>query len=329
MQRLVVVFAIRMCICWVAAFAAPTTAGAAEDLEVSGFARVSVGRLEDQEALVFSFEQVRLCATQRAREDLQVKIQADFLKSGTDKDGDTPAIIKDAVVTYRPRPALALAVGKFKTPLGMEFAVSPVDLDLAKRGLGQTLLFERNVGAMLHSQKIGKHGLGYALGVFNCGPQNANAIGDPGQGQDYTLAARASADPGPQLHLEAYAGSALTSVSGQSRVDLFGGGVKVQVLTGVWLKGEIMSRDDEGNAAADGTDFYVQGSWRNQSHFEPVAKYEIRDVRDPDSDQSDMTLGLNLFLDPARPRAARLQINVVLSDRDGEDALRTVFQGAF
>jgi hypothetical protein len=329
MQKSVIRFALGAFGLGIAAFGAPTGGAAAGDVDVSGFARVSMNRLEDQKAFVFSFEQVRLTAMDRPREDLEVKIQVDFLKAGTDKDGQTPAIIRDAVVTFRPRPTLAVAVGKFKTPLGMEFAMSPVDLDIVKRGLGQTLVFERNTGIMLQGRGLGKHGLGFALGAFNQGPQNANGIGDPEEGQDYTVAARASADPAPRLHLEAYAGSALTSVSGQSRVDLFGGGVKMQVLAGVWVKGEVMSRDDEGNAAVDGTDFYVQGSWRNSSRFEPVVKYERRDVKDPDADQSDVTLGLNFHLDPKRPRTARLQINAVLSDRDGDDALRAVFQGAF
>ena len=300
-------------------------------VKLGGFTQATMIKSEDNKAFSFGFDRVRLLAKGGLNKFVDYKLQIDFMKTATDvdKDGDTPGIVKDAVLIYKPVKKMRVSVGKFKTPVGFEFNASGTKLDFVKRGLGQALVFERNVGAMVHGKNFGKAKLGFKAGVFNAGPNKANSIGDPAEGQDYSFAGSLSLNPQKTLYAEVFFGTALTSVDGQSNVNIFGAAAKVKLIDKLQLKCEFMSRSDDQNTAADGSDFYIQGGYLITPNFEPVIKYEKLDVENNSNDQANATFGLNIFLNPEKHGQSKIQINYVSSDLDGKDAVQVMFQGAF
>jgi phosphate-selective porin OprO and OprP len=67
---------------------------------------------------------------------------------------------------------MAVRVGKFKNPIGLEMLQAPQHLAFMERSLVRNLLPNRDIGAMLSGQLL-RGGLEYQLGVFNGAP-NAN-----------------------------------------------------------------------------------------------------------------------------------------------------------
>ena len=311
------------------AFSAP--GAETPSIRIGGFAQITAIKGESSDALVFGYDRVRLQARGRINAVTDYHLQLDFSRTSVDvdKDGDSDGIIKDVVITYRPGAALRASVGKFKTPIGMEFNTAGKNLDFVKRGLGQALVFERNAGAMLSAKGLGAAKLGFACGVFNAGPNKANDVGDPTLGSDYTLAARVDLRPDPRFYAQAYAGAALTSVAGQGDVQILGAAARVKPVDGLALKAEFMSRDDPNNDAADGSDYYLQAGYLVHPHFEPVIKYEELDVTDDSRDQANTTLGLNCYLSPKPHRESKIMLNYIFSDLDGGDALQVLFQVAY
>ncbi|MDM7925370.1 MAG: porin [bacterium] len=298
--------------------------------KVSGYVQTTMIRSESNEAFVFGFERVRLQAAGSFRPEVGYKVLVDFVETDPlDNDGDTPAIIKVAEVVYTPVPKLNVSVGKFKTPIGMEWNTGAPDLDFVKRGLGQALIFHFDTGIMAHGTGIGGPGFGYAAGVFNAGPNKANEVGDPASGQDYTVAGRLSLDPSSALHGEAFFGSAVTHVAGQENVNVVGAGARWIPVRPLCLKAEALSREDGQNPASDGTDLYVQAAFRPHPRWESLVKFETLDVAGSDRDQTNVTVGLNWCMNPESRRQARILVNGVFSDLKGNDAVQVLYQVAF
>ncbi len=299
-------------------------------VKISGFTQATSILGEDNGAFKFGFDRVRIVAKGGLNQYVDYKLQVDFMKAtaGIDKDGDTPAIIKDAEITFRAGKKLRFSVGKFKTPIGMEFNNSGKKLDFVKRGFGhQTFVFERNAGAMIHAKGLGEAGFGFAFGVFNAGPKNATNVGNAKDG-DYTLVGRVSLDPSKAFHVEGYWGSATTSIDTQKAVTVFGLGAIAKVQKFVF-KGEFMKRNDAQNAKADGTTFYVQGGLRISPRVQPVIKYEKLDVTNDKRDRTDITLGVNFFLNPKNVHQSKIMLNYIISDAKGKDALQVMYQASF
>lgn len=305
--------------------------------------QVSSTRAEDSSAFRFGFDRIFVSVRSTVNDYASYKVMVDFNKQFnkwkdgpaniTDfvdpKDGETATFLKDAVITFK-LPDYArwsLSVGKFKTPAGMEFAAPAPKLDFVKRGLGQGLVFDRNPGLMVQGTGLGSVGVGVAAGLFNAGPNKANGIGDPNEG-DYTLVGRLSADPNKRLHAQAYWARAMTSVAGQSPVQLVGLGTQFGVAPSIKLKGELMLRDDPNNPAADGSNAYVQATYQIKPRLQAGLKWDAFDVTNDAQDRTDLTVGLSLFADAEKPQAAKIQINYVASDAKGKDAILLLFQAA-
>ncbi len=254
----------------------------------------------------------------------------DFVKQATDvdKDGDTPAIIKDALMIIKPFKNLRLSFGKFKTPIGMEFGTPGYKLDVVKRGLGQKLVFERNAGAMAQFKNIGESKLGVAAGIFNAGPNAANDVGDPKKGNDYSFVGRVNISPVKNFYAEAFGGLANSSIDSIKSVSILGAAAKFKY-DALQLKAEYMLRKDDNNSKADGSDFYIQAGFLIDPHFEPVVKYEKLDVRKNSADQSNLTFGLNYFINPEKRHQSKIQLNYVSSDVGSKSAVQVMFQVAF
>ncbi|HQU73356.1 MAG TPA: porin [Calditrichia bacterium] len=304
---------------------------AGPSIKFGGYTQMTMIKSETNKALVFGFERVRLGARGTLNDRMDYRLLVDFKNTDKDldNDGDTPGIIKFAYLDLKPNDQLRLRVGKFKTPLGMEWNTPGSQLDIVKRGLAQSLIFHFDAGAMLYADKLGSQKFGFAAGAFNAGPNKANDVGDPAAGQDYTLAARVSLDPDKRVHLEAFGGSALTSVDSQETVVVLGAGARFKVRDKLQLKAEYVNRDDAQNGGSDGTAYYGQAGYRVHPMLEPLLKYENLDVSDNNKDQANFTFGLNIFLNPAKQNESKIQFNYVLSDLDGGDAFQVLVQGAF
>jgi hypothetical protein len=299
--------------------------------KVSGYIQNTMIKTENDKAFVFGFDRVRIRLAGKLNEIMKYKLQVDFTKSAKaiGNDGSTPGMINYAELIFNVYKTVNLSVGKFKTPLGMEWNTGPHSLDFVKRGLGQAFVFHFDAGAMLHAANIGKPGFGFAAGIFNFGPNKANDVGDPAQGQDYTLVGRISLDPHKKFHAEVFGGSALTSIEEQKNVNLYGAGVKAKLFGKLQLKGELLSREDAQNSSSDGTNYYIQAGYQIHPKFEPTVKYENLDVTYDAKDQGNLTLGLNIFLNPEVKKQSKIQVNYVSSDLDGKDAIQFLYQATF
>jgi len=320
---------------------AAATACAAPEVRLHGFVQ-SVAELgEDAQAPVFGLDRARLVARGPLHERMDLFLQVDFARlilpagsAQTDKDGDSPALIKDARLGVALPGGHKLFFGKFKTPLGREFNRPGFDLDFVKRGFGhQALVFERNLGALWQSPALGDLGLRARLGAFNAGPSGATGTGDPEEGADLSWAGSIGGEPLAGLELLGYGGLATTSVVdtagvAQEDVSLFGAAA-------VWsrgplgLAGEWIARDDPDHAARDGSTAYAQLAWNLTPWLQPAIRYETLDVEDDAKDRADLVFGLNLFFNPESPSEAKMMLNVVRSDLDGASGVLLLVQGSF
>ncbi len=298
-------------------------------IKFEGYTQMTATKFENNKAFVFGFERVRLGAKGKLNQYADYRLMVDFVESGIGKDGETPAMINYAQLTFKPSSKINITAGKFKTPVGMEWNTSATSLDFVKRGLSQSLVFHWDMGFMLHASGIGNTGFGYNLGVFNAGPNKANNVGDPELGQDYTIAGSININPVKAFYLEASFGSALTSDSLQENVNIFGLGARFKVTDQLSLKGEYLSRSDEQNSAVDGSDLNFQAGYLVHPNFEPVIRYDVFDVKNDDKDQKLITAGLNIFINPDNQKETKIQINYLASDLEDGDSFQILLQSAF
>jgi Phosphate-selective porin O and P len=300
-------------------------------IKVNGYTQATMIKDYDNKAFVFGFERVRLGAKGALNEVMDYKLLVDFMNTtkSVDNDGDSQGIIKYAMLTFKAYQNWNISVGKFKTPIGMEWNTPASKLDFIKRGLGQSLIFHFDTGIMVHSSNISESGFGLAAGVFNAGPNKANDVGNPAEGQDYTATGRISYEMDKMLYAEAFVGSALTSVDSQKTVNVYGLAAKLNVIEKLQLKGEYLTRTDKQNAASDGADYYVQAGYLIHPMFEPIVKYESLDVTNSAKDQTNYTFGVNIFFNPEKHSESKIQFNYVSSDIKSKGGIQLLFQGAF
>ncbi len=321
----------------VLAFVACRELAAAPDVKVHGLVQSVAQLAEEDKAFTFGFDRVRLIARGGLNKWAKLKVQVDFKSLATGagasqlaKDGETPAMLKDAVVTFTCDRGNMLHAGKFKTPVGMELNRSGSKLLFVKRGFGHSaMVFDRNVGLMAQTAKMGGMRFQADLGIFNKGPRNANDTGDVSAGADYTLTGSVKAKPFKGAYSHLYFGAAGTSVAGQEPVSLFGAGLSYKPNSALELAGEFIQRDDPDHPDSDGSTYYAQATWRPLPWLQPAFKYESLDAANDDADRGDITLGLNVLYNPDLPAQSKIMFNYVLSDMDGASALQIMFQGAF
>jgi hypothetical protein len=299
-----------------------------------GFLQTTFIKAENQYSGVFGLERLRLFARGEVSPFVAYQLHLDMLINYKEKasDGDTPGTIRDAVIFLKPNEKYVVSVGKFKTPLGMEFANSGNKLDFIKRGLGYAMVFEWNAGIMLSGNKVAPGGLGFDLGVFNPGPKEATDTGNLQDGYDYTFAGRLKADPGKNLHAQVYAGYVSNSVGDTTKsmenILAFGGGVKF-TLEQFQLKAEYFYRDDPDHPKVDGTNFYVDGLYRFMPNYQAVLRIDQLDVTGFDKVRTDIIPGLNIFFNAEAIYQTQFKINYVISNMADMDALQCMFQVCF
>jgi len=102
--------------------------------------------------------------------------------------GQGNALLYDAYVNIRILRSIALRVGKFKSPFGLERLQNDAYLPFAERGLPSNLVPDRDIGAVLHGDVAGGTFL-YELGIFDGALDNngANQDGDTNDGKDLVM----------------------------------------------------------------------------------------------------------------------------------------------
>lgn len=107
---------------------------------------------------------------------LEFRIQPDF--------GQGQTVLFDAYSEVKVAPVLAVRVGKFKPPVGLERLQSASDIVFAERALATNLVPNRDVGLQL-SGEISGGVLAYQVGVFNGVPDLGNGDGDTYDAKDF------------------------------------------------------------------------------------------------------------------------------------------------
>jgi phosphate-selective porin OprO/OprP len=97
--------------------------------------------------------------------------------------GEGKAVVQDAYVDARLRPALRLRAGKMKAPLGIERLASSNDLLFVERGLPTALVPNRDLGVMAQGDLLAARLL-YQVGVFNGVVDGASSDVEDGPGKD-------------------------------------------------------------------------------------------------------------------------------------------------
>jgi hypothetical protein len=287
--------------------------------------------MEDNEAITFGMDRIRLITKAKLNSKMSFKLQVDFVKvaKDVDADGDSPGIIKDAVLGIKMLGGHQLFLGKQKTPAGYEFNFSGTKLDVVKRGFGhQTMIFERNMGMLLKTPKYGPMKIYAKAGLFNAGPKKANDTGDAAEGQDYTFSSAFYATPVKNLTTHLSYSSAGTSVDGQEAVSLMGLAVdyKTDKFRGVV---EQLTRDDADHSGSDGSTLYAMLGYKVKPGLEFVVRSESLDVEDDSKDRADIVGGVNLYFTPDKPWTSKVMLNYVSSDMDGKSGVQLMFQGVF
>ncbi len=317
----------------------PLTARA--EVQLHGFIQSVTTLAENNDGPAFGFDRVRIRTKGSLNEWVDYDLHLDFnrliLGAGAnqvDKDGDTPALIKDAALGFKLPGGHRFFTGKFKTPVGREFNTAGFKLDFVKRGFGQqTLVFERNTGVMFQSRPLGSMKTELRAGIFNPGPNKATDTGDPAQGVDLTLAGWLKLKPAQGLTLWAYGGAVSTSDTTTAGLDQEG--ISVMGGSALFKKGAFtfgadwLDRDDPDHAGSDGSNLMAHALWQAKPWLQPAIKYESLDVSDDGKDRADLTLGVNFFLPVKNTWESKIMVNYVSSDMDGASALQIMFQGYF
>ncbi len=255
------------------------------------------------------------------------KLQLDFMKADTYGEDATGAknttgdvgiknIIKDAVVGYKVHDAAKVSLGIFKTPIGMDFNTSGKKLDLTKRGLEKQLVLERAPGLMVSGRKIAG-GFGYDVGFFNPTKRSSVVTGGTA-GDQIAWSARVMYDLKKMLHVEAsYGISEEAGGAGTEDYKVWDLGVTYRPMKNLTLKAEYISGSDlKGVNGMDQTVWYLHAGYRFIPTMEGVIRHYQADEDSSNTDLSNTVFGLNIFLNPAKKEASRIQVNYVLAGGD-------------
>ncbi len=101
--------------------------------EVNGYIQSTMIKSDDNKAFVFDFDRVRIGAkgTLNPLVDYKFQIDATSSASAVANDGESPGIITFAEIIYKLNDNHRLSVGKYKTPIGMEWNAAATSLDFA------------------------------------------------------------------------------------------------------------------------------------------------------------------------------------------------------
>jgi phosphate-selective porin OprO/OprP len=120
----------------------------------------------------------------RARIDLRGTM-AEYFEFGLQPElAGTSFRLLDAYVNLHFIDEVQLQAGKMKSPVGLEYLRSPVDLLFPEFGLPSLLVPQRDVGFYVHGEVL-KGAIGYQLGVFNGVADGSDGDPDENDQKDY------------------------------------------------------------------------------------------------------------------------------------------------
>lgn len=213
---------------------------------------------------------------------------------------------------YKFNDAANLKLGKFKTPLNMEFNTSGKKFDFADGQMDGGLVLNRQAGGML-SGKVGG-GLSYAAFYGNTGGLAGSGamLGD-----DNCWAVRIAYDMGKSLHLEAAMGSDENASSGMKDYDVWD-------VAAAWNNGpmtvkfEYLSGDNvDGDATREADVWYLHGAYKLNDMVTLKARYYDGESSHGSSkaELSNTWLGADIYLGSNDTNGV-LKVNYVLADGD-------------
>jgi len=318
----------------VALLAVPVKAAAA-DLQVKwfGYSQITVeggdGVKKDESDPRIGADRVRIGYKAKLGNAFS-KLQIDFNKTDATNNGLLPQIIKDAEVGYKFNNAASVKVGMFKTPVGMDFNTSGAKLDITKRGMEKVLVLERSLGIMASGRNIAG-GFGYDIGYFNPTTRSGvvslvdEEMTDDGDttprntvGDDKAYAVRGMYDMGKMLHVEASYGKT-EKVDGVNDYKVWDVGAAYRI-QGATLKAEYIEGKLDKNKLYV---WYLHAGYQFTPMYEAVVRYYQGTSKPDVGDSSSLNntyLGLNIYLNPAKKYASRIQLNYVFAGGDTSGA---------
>ncbi len=304
-----------------AGLAAPLAASAGVETKWFGFTQITAeSKSQDKpnDNFVFGADRVRI-GYKLKDGNVFGKLQVDFNKTDTAaSEGSTSQIIKDAVAGYKFSNAAKIALGQFKTPVGMDFNQSGKKLDITKRGMEKKLVLERTAGAMISGRKIAG-GIGYDLFYGNVSGRSS-AVNTGTTGKDNTVAGRVSYDMGKLMHAELSYGSSSTDGGTDYKVTDFAMAYKRGPITGKFEY--IQGKGAKNVSNAKETVWFLHFGYQFSKMFEGIIRhYEAKD------DVTNLKLGntyfgANIFAGSNKTNG-RLQLNYVVVSGDDIDATTT------
>ena len=222
--------------------------------------------------------------------------------------------IVNAVVGLKIHPAIAVQLGQYTVPLGMDINAPGGGLDLTKRGMDTPLTFDKGVGVMASGKA--PYGLSYAVGLFN--PATDRPVVSGGEsGTDYSYAGRLMYDQGT-LHVEGSFGASqhadFLSQGEDYQATDFGAQYGWNALT---AKAEfILANNIEGISDNNQTTWFAHLGYKIRPNIEAVVRHYASTYDGISAGGASMSsqslsntfLGLNIWL----LDTSRLQVNYVV-----------------
>ncbi len=236
------------------------------------------------------------------------------------------SILQDFAIRLKPHETLALDIGQYKIPFGMEGLRSSARLDFIDRAAVATRFQwadARDIGATLYGDfRLGDVNVQPAIGVYNGEGQNRLDAND-----HQMIVARLAVSPVNGLHL----GMAhVNNKAGADEVKSEHTGFEAKYATDRFsVYGEYAFGESEGR---DRETYYVAATYSVMDDLQLAARF---DRFDPDTDQAgnagtETTLGINYFI--ARHNA-KMQLNYVFRGEQGasidNDVVRAALQVSF
>ncbi len=204
--------------------------------------------------------------------------------------------VQDAYINFAFIPEVQLQVGKFRIPVGLERTqVSGNELMFIQRSMNQSLGANRSAGVMFHSPDLMNTGVYYSLGIFD----NHELSG-----------ARAAA------------AQYMVNIPASKEIDSWNVGANGGLMGLKYMAEYSAVTSYQGIEGANAQDWYVAlaanlhqmtltPDWLD---VEPAVRYESFRYRYGafDSTLGNTTIGVNYYVNPNNPYAARVQLNYVI-----------------
>lgn len=255
--------------------------------------------------------------------------------------------VQDAYINFAFVPAVQLQVGKFRVPVGQERTeVGGNQLMFIQRSMNQSLGANRSAGAMFHSPNVMGSGLYYSLGIFDnhsldgndafnsgnvalpfgAGQTQVGGILSNGTGQ-YLLGGMVGYKVGPLLNVElsgARASAAqYTALPASKEIDAWNVGAKGGLMGLKYMAEYSHVSSYQGIEGLGAQDWYaalavnlhqmtLTPDWLDIEPAFRFERFQWTGNNNLGGGLNNYTFGVNYYVNPNNPYAARVQLNYVV-----------------